>query len=137
MIGDGCIFCDIASDRSPARFLYRDASACAFLDIEPVRPGHSLVVPNEHIEDLTAELAATALEGMARAMHAAASLLRDRLSADGVSVFQSSGAAAGQSVEHLHFHLVPRFVGDARLTSNWVPSPHAIDALEKTYALLT
>lgn len=133
----GCIFCDIAGGRSRARFVYQDERACAFLDIEPVRPGHILVVPRGHITDLSSELAVEGITGMAHALHATASLLRDRLAAEGVSVFQSNGVAAGQTVQHLHFHMVPRFSGDARLTRNWAPAQDAIEALDRTHALLT
>lgn len=136
MAVDRCIFCDIAGDRSPARFVYRDETACAFLDIEPVRPGHILVVPTTHITDLMSGLATDGIAGMARALHTTAVLLRDRLAADGVSMFQSNGAAAGQTVDHLHFHMVPRFTGDGRLTSNWAPAQDALDALDRTHALL-
>lgn len=132
----GCIFCDIAGGESPARFVYQDEGACAFLDIEPVRPGHLLVVPRAHVTDLSSGLAVEGITGMAQALHTTASLLRDRLSADGVSVFQSNGVAAGQTVRHLHFHMVPRFSGDARLTSNWAPAQEAIEALDRTHALL-
>ncbi|MBC2935078.1 HIT family protein [Nocardioides sp. zg-1228] len=132
----GCIFCDIAADRSPARFVYRDESACAFLDTEPVRAGHILVIPTAHITDLMSGLATEGIAGMAQALHTTAALLRDRLAADGVSVFQSNGAASGQTVDHLHFHLVPRFSGDGRLTSNWAPAHDAMDALDRTHALL-
>lgn len=132
----GCIFCEIARGESPARFVYQDESACAFLDTEPVRPGHILVVPREHITDLSSRLAVEGITGMAQALHTTASLLSDRLSADGVSVFQSNGVAAGQTVHHVHFHMVPRFSGDARLTSNWAPAQDAIESLDRTHALL-
>lgn len=122
--------------RSPARFVYQDEGACAFLDIEPVRPGHILVVPRAHVTDLSSGLAAECITGRAHALHATASLLTDRLSAEGVSVFQSNGVAAGQTVHHLHFHMVPRFSGDARLTCNWGPAQEAIEALDRTHALL-
>ncbi len=131
-----CVSCDIACSRSPARFLYRDSSACAFLDVDPIRPGHSLVIPNAHVVDLMAEDAAAALTGMARALHVTADLLKRRLDADGISAFQSNGAAAGQTIAHLHFHLVPRHTGDARLTSNWSPSPDGAAGLEAMHELL-
>lgn len=131
-----CIFCGIAADRSAARFVYRDERACAFLDIEPVRTGHVLVIPTTHIADLMSGLATECIAGMAQALHTTAALLRDRLGADGVSVFQSNGAAAGQTVDHLHFHLVPRVLGDGRLTSNWAADPDAMDALDRTHGLL-
>ena len=132
-----CIFCDIASGRSPARFVYEDEGACAFLDIEPVRPGHLLVMPRAHITDLSSELAVKGIAEMAQTLHRATSLLMDRLSAEGVSVFQSNGSAAGQTVDHLHFHVVPRFTADARLTVNWTPAQDAIESLDRTHALLS
>lgn len=126
-----------ATSQSLARpFLYRDSSACAFLDVDPIRPGHSLVIPSAHVVDLMAEDAAAALTGMARALHVTADLLKRRLDADGISAFQSNDAAAGQTIAHLHFHLVPRHAGDARLTSNWSPSPDGAAGLEAMHELL-
>jgi histidine triad (HIT) family protein len=95
-----------------------------------------LVVPNEHVVDLMAEGSVAALTGMARALHFTADLLKKRLDADGISAFQSNGAAAGQTIAHLHFHLVPRHTGDARLTSNWSPSPDGAAGLEAMHELL-
>lgn len=137
MAADECIFCEIAADRLSARFVYRDEMSCAFLDIEPVRPGHTLVIPTAHVPDLMSGLATEGIAGTAQALHTTAVLLRDRLAADGISVFQSNGTAAGQTMDHLHFHLVPRFSGDGRLTSNWAPDRDAMDALDRTHALLT
>lgn len=134
--GSVCVFCDIVANRSPAWFLYRDSTACSFLDVEPVRAGHSLVVPNKHVVDLIDEGAATALKGMAEALQFTATLLKKRLHADGISIFQSNGAAAGQSIAHLHFHLVPRHDGDGRLTSNWSSSPADARGLKATHELL-
>lgn len=132
-----CIFCDIVEGVAPAKFLYRDDHASSFLDTEPVRRGHTLVVPHQHVVDLTTHGAASALAGMAQALHLTAGLLRSRLHADGISVFQSNGLAAGQSVEHIHVHLVPRFVGDGRLTANWSPSTEAQGDIEHVHTLLT
>jgi histidine triad (HIT) family protein len=55
-----CIFCAIVAGEAPARFVYQDDDACAFLDINPLRAGHTLVVPRLHVRDLTAEQAPTA-----------------------------------------------------------------------------
>ncbi len=112
---DVCVFCAIVSGSAPAHMLYSDATACSFLDIDPVRDGHALVVLRRHVATLADAGADVAIRDVAGALSATASMLVDRLGADGVSVFQSNCGAAGQDVEHLHFHLVPRFQGDGRL----------------------
>lgn len=108
---DGCIFCAIVEGRAPSRVVYQDDDAVAFLDINPIVEGHTLVVPRRHARDLhdcpPEDLAATA-----RAAQAVARLLVDRLGADGVNLLQASGAAAWQTVFHLHLHVLPRRLGD-------------------------
>lgn len=135
MVDEACIFCEIFYGRSPAKILYEDAAACSFLDIEPVRPGHALVVPRQHVSGIAAVGAAKAMAGMAEAIEATARLLMNGLRADGISVFQSNGAVAGQTVFHLHFHLVPRFAGDGRLTI-WAGDDDAQAQLDETYRQL-
>lgn len=88
----------------------------AFLDRAPVRRGHTLVIPRAHVRDVMAPGAARALADAAQAVHEASRLLVRGLAADGISIFQSNGAASGQDVFHLHLHLVPRRHGDGRLT---------------------
>jgi histidine triad (HIT) family protein len=134
-VDDDCIFCDISSGRLPARILYEDAAACAFLDHEPVRPGHTLVVPRQHVSGLAVAGAAIALAGAAEALEATARLLLSGIPADGISVFQSNGAVAGQTVFHMHFHLVPRVAGDGRLT-NWAGDEEAQAQLDETHRQL-
>jgi histidine triad (HIT) family protein len=114
-VDDACTFCGIAAGRVPARVVYQDDEAVAFLDIRPLRRGHTLVVPRQHIPDLTADGAATAVAAVAPALEATARILSTRLPADGISILQANGRAAGQEVFHLHFHLVPRWHGDRPL----------------------
>lgn len=101
-----CIFCRIVAGDIPSRRVYEDADAVAFLDVAPLKPGHTLVVPRRHVVDVLAD--EDALSDIGPAITATARLLRDRLGADGVNLFSSSGAAAGQEVFHLHVHVVPR-----------------------------
>jgi histidine triad (HIT) family protein len=115
-----CTFCGIVAGRVPARVLYEDDSAIAFLDIRPLRRGHTLVVPRAHVVDLAAEGAPHAVAAVGPALQQTTRLLLDRLPADGVSLLQANGPAAGQEVFHLHFHLVPRWTGDRPLT-DWTP----------------
>jgi len=109
-----CVFCAIVAGRVPASIVYRDRATLAFMDVNPVRPGHVLVIPTAHraqIWDLAeAESAAVyrPLPGLALALKAA-------MAADAVTIFSLNGKAAGQTVFHLHVHLVPVHAGDPLL----------------------
>lgn len=108
---DGCTFCDIIAGDEPAFVVSRDDDAIAFLDIFPAVPGHTLVAPIDHqagLLDMTDDETA-ALFGSVRRVTGA---VVDAVDADGVSIFQSSGAAAGQDVFHVHVHVVPRYQDD-------------------------
>ncbi|MEU0092016.1 HIT domain-containing protein [Kribbella sp. NPDC006257] len=131
-----CIFCAIIAGRAPARFIYEVDDACAFLDANPLRLGHTLVVPRRHVRDLLDEGAAEPLAAIGPALHRTALLLKDGLVADGISVLQANGAAAGQTVFHLHFHLLPRPANDVPLT-DWTPNLTARESLPETHHTLT
>jgi histidine triad (HIT) family protein len=134
-VNDFCIFCAISAGRAPARFIYQDDSACSFLDINPLRTGHALVVPRRHVRDLADEGAAEAVAAIGRALQETAVLLSTKLDAEGISVLQANGAAAGQEVFHLHFHLVPRRTGDGQLTDH-TPDEGARLTLDETHRAL-
>lgn len=114
MNGPDCIFCRIAAGEIPARQIYADDHAIAFLDQAPMHPGHSLVIPREHRVD--ALDGAGALADVAPAIEQTGALLRTRLRADGVNVFTSVGEVAGQVVFHLHVHVVPRYADNPGLS---------------------
>jgi histidine triad (HIT) family protein len=110
---EGCIFCDILEGRAEASFLFRGQTVSAFLDIQPINPGHVLIVPNQHcerFEDLAPELVSALFERAQAALIAlqATSSIR----CNGANLFLSAGSVAGQQVPHAHLHLVPRFEGD-------------------------
>lgn len=116
-----CVFCGIVSGDIPARQVYSDDQAIAFLDIQPWHVGHTLVIPRRHVEDLLAD--PEALSGIVPAINATSRLLVDRLAADGLNLVSSCGAAAGQEVLHLHVHLVPRFAHRPGVGQLFVPEP--------------
>ena len=109
---DSCLFCDIVARRKPASIVYEDEHTLAFLDIHPSARGHTLVIPKTHFENLY-ELQDG--DGLVTAMARVARSLRESLKPDGLNVLQANGRAAGQSVFHLHFHLIPRWRGDSLL----------------------
>ena len=125
----------MARGNSPAWRLYEDDGAVAFLDIAPTRRGHSLVIPKLHVQGLMADGADVALAAMATAINVAARTLVTTLHEDGLSLFQSNGEASGQEVFHLHVHLVPRHLGDGRLTV-WERDPAEAQRLAKTHAVV-
>ena len=105
-----CLFCRIVAGEIPSRRVYEDAAAVAFLDIEPYKPGHTLVVSRRHVPDALAD--AEVLASLAPAVAATGELLRERLGASGLNIVSNVGADAGQSVFHLHVHLIPRYADD-------------------------
>jgi len=107
----GCIFCAIVAGESPAAVIHEDERAMAFMDIFPLTPGHALVVPKRHSDDLLVadpeDVAAVALVAQRLARAA-----KEVLGADGINLLQSNGRVALQTVFHLHIHVLPRYVGD-------------------------
>lgn len=109
-----CVFCDVVAGAARASVAYEDDATLAVLDSRQPRVGHMLVIPKRHVEnvfDLDTETGAAI-------MHTAtvvARALRHAFSPDGVSLWQSNGAGAGQEVLHFHMHVMPRWHGDALL----------------------
>ena len=113
-----CIFCQIAAGRAPAELVARSDRALAFLTIGPLAEGHTLVVPVRHAGDLT-EISAQDTAAVWQLVHDVEGRLRAAGLAEGVSLFAMSGAAAEQSVFHLHVHVVPRRRGDGLDLTGW------------------
>jgi histidine triad (HIT) family protein len=115
-----CIFCKITRGEIPASVVLSTDDAVAFLDINPVVKGHTLVVPRSHHADLASlpePLAAhvgALLPRLCRAVQAATG-------SDGLNVVVNNGRVAGQTIDHVHWHVIPRFHDDP---VNW-PWPHS------------
>jgi len=129
-----CIFCDILSGKLASSIVYQDTACTALLDIQPVNPGHTLVIPNRHMRSLADidEETATHLFHVARRV--AAGLRRSPIRCEGVNLSLADGEAAGQEVFHVHLHVVPRFPGDGfglRFPATSASKPHRdeLDAL--------
>jgi histidine triad (HIT) family protein len=107
---DSCIFCKIAQKQVPSSLVYEDAETVAFLDIRPLNEGHTLVIPKEHyknIFDIPRELICYVHEVTKKVAQA----VEKATHADGISIIQQNGEAAGQEIFHLHVHVIPRFEG--------------------------
>lgn len=116
----GCPFCGLALRADPdAREVYRDEDVIAFFPLEPASLGHTLVVPRRHVPTIW-ELDDVLAARLAIVTVLAAHAVREAMHPDGLNVIQSNGAAATQTVMHLHVHVVPRWARDA-LGRIWPP----------------
>jgi histidine triad (HIT) family protein len=107
-----CVFCDIVAGREEADFVFRDDLVCAFMDIQPVNPGHLLVVPIVHSPYL-ADLDANVGAHMFCVGHRLAEAIRrSGVRCEGINLFLADGVAAGQEIFHAHLHVFPRYDGD-------------------------
>ena len=110
-----CIFCAIAEGEIPSFKVYEDDLVLAYLDINPCSEGHTLVIPKAHYAGLLDAPDAALGEILSRVKKVAAHI-KESLPCDGFNILQNNGPAAGQSVFHLHFHIVPRREGGEPLS---------------------
>jgi histidine triad (HIT) family protein len=112
MSEEDCIFCQIVDGDIPARVVYEDDDVLAFLDANPMAPGHALVVPKAHYETLADLPAGGEADAVFRTLHRLAPAVEAAVDADASTVAFNNGEAAGQEVPHVHGHVIPRFQGD-------------------------
>ena len=106
-----CTFCDIIRGAGEVSMCYEDTEVVAFLDVQPVNPGHVLVVPREHFESLEDIPYVLAMHLFDVAMELAP-VVKQVAGAGGLNVVVNSGAAAGQDIFHYHVHVIPRRADD-------------------------
>jgi histidine triad (HIT) family protein len=107
-----CVFCAIMARTVPSSVVYEDQGCTAFMDIQPVNPGHVLVAPNVHVDSLADLDPETGRHMFEVAQRIAQALRVSGLRCQGVNLFLADGAAAGQDVFHVHLHVIPRYRGD-------------------------
>lgn len=106
-----CIFCKIVTGEIPAQKLYEDGRVLAFLDIRPVNPGHTLVIPKKHSTNIL-DIAPEDWAAVAEVARKMAVVIHDALGADGINLGMNNREHAGQVVDHPHVHVMPRRKGD-------------------------
>jgi histidine triad (HIT) family protein len=117
-----CVFCRIVAGQIPSTRVYEDDQVLAFMDIGQVNPGHVLVAAKPHVENIYG--LDDALAGaMFRACARVAKAVQAAFAPPGMSVYQANGQPAGQTVFHLHVHLVPRWDGDGMALTWPVKNP--------------
>ena len=107
-----CIFCEILAGRSPSSIVYQDDVCTAFMDIQPINPGHVLVIPNRHAAFLSDLDENTGAHMFRVAQHLARALRDSGVRCEGVNLFLADGEAAMQEIFHVHLHVFPRYEGD-------------------------
>ncbi|MDX1504438.1 MAG: HIT family protein [Spongiibacter sp.] len=105
-----CIFCQIIAGNAPAHEIYRDDELICFLDVAPATPGHCLIVPLRHHDDIFS-MSEEEVAQIGRFARRFAPVLKQVCAADGIGVHQLNGAASGQTVFHYHCHLIPGYTG--------------------------
>jgi histidine triad (HIT) family protein len=106
-----CIFCDIATKNSEAEIVYENDKFVAFLDINPINYGHTLVIPKEHYDNFLT-IPAKELEELTKLTQYLAGAIKRGMKANGFNIISNNGVSAGQTVYHFHYHIIPRFDND-------------------------
>lgn len=108
-LDDNCIFCKIIEGKIPSYTIYEDNVVKAFLDISQTTPGHTLVIPKRHIQNIYAYNAKYAGEVFSRIPMIARAIKASNPKIKGLNILNNNGKIASQSVFHSHFHLIPRY----------------------------
>lgn len=109
---DDCIFCKIIKGEIPSYTVYEDDVVKAFLDISQVTPGHTLMVPKKHVQDIFAYDDELAQAVFARLPKVARAIKASNPNIKGMNILNNNGKVAYQSVFHSHIHLIPRYDSD-------------------------
>lgn len=122
-----CLFCAIVAGDIPARRIYEDDTAIAFLDIHPWQQGHTLVVPRRHTVDALED--DDVLAEIAPAVARVGRLLKERLGADACNILSNAGPVSGQEVLHTHVHILPRYADNPGIAGMRGPVKSDLDAV--------
>lgn len=110
---EDCIFCKIAGGELPSKTLYEDDNFKVILDLGPATRGHAILLPKEHYTNLF-EVPQDDLAEAIKLVKKMATKMKENLHADGFNLVQNNGEVAGQTVNHFHIHLIPRYKEDGQ-----------------------
>jgi len=130
-----CFFCKIANKEIPAQIIYESADATAVLDVNPRAPGHTIILPKVHAENIL-KLPDDKIEGVFKAVKETTDLLNKKLKPDGFTIGINHGRVSGQIVEHLHIHVIPRWAGDGGGSIHSVVDNQLKESLEEIVKLI-
>lgn len=134
MSAEDCIFCKMVAGQIPVTKIYEDEIVLSFLDIGPISNGHALVIPKQHFEKLH-ECPAELLGQVFTRIGKIAGAVAKAMNSDGYNLLCNNGRAAGQLIEHLHFHVVPRKTGDG-VFNRWPSFKYENGKIEEIAAII-
>ena len=126
---NNCLFCKITNGEAPSYKVYEDEDILAFLDINPVNIGHTLVIPKKHYENLY-ETPNEVLGKLISTVKKLSINIKEKLNADGINIMMNNDSSAGQVIFHTHIHIVPRFREDR--FKHWKGEPYKEREAEET-----
>ncbi|MCI5723798.1 MAG: HIT family protein [Erysipelotrichaceae bacterium] len=127
-----CVFCDIITHQIPSKVVYEDDNVLAILDISQVTYGHTIVMPKKHVENII-EADSETIQQCASVVSTLAKQIVKNTKAAGCNVLNNCGEVAGQTVQHLHFHIIPRYSKDDACKFTFEKSkPQDLDEVLKT-----
>ncbi len=106
-----CIFCKLAGGQIPTNSIYEDDDFKVVMDLSPASKGHCIILPKTHAKNLL-ELPDEYCQKILLVAKKCCKVLKEVLHCDGINVLQNNGKVAGQTIFHLHIHLIPRYEGD-------------------------
>ncbi|HEV2803045.1 MAG TPA: HIT family protein [Pyrinomonadaceae bacterium] len=119
-----CIFCKIIAREEPASIVYEDETVISLLTINPVNPGHLMVIPKKHVVYMSEMDEDTGMHLFKIALRMQQAIRSSGVRCEGINLFLADGKAAFQSVFHLHLHVFPRFKGDLfKINADWSVRP--------------
>lgn len=127
MKDNACIFCKIANGEIPSATVYKDGDFRVILDMGPASKGHALILPKSHFKDLCEADPALSAKILPLAGKIGKAM-KQGLGASGFNVVQNNGSSAGQTVFHLHVHVIPRYEGGPAMIG-WTPGKAEKDEL--------
>lgn len=127
-----CIFCDIIDGKIPSSKVYEDDDVLAILDVSQVTYGHTLVMPKKHIENIL-EADENTIVKCSKVISSLSKQIIHNTGAVGCNILNNCGEVAGQTVHHLHFHIIPRYSENdcVSFTFNESPKQDLNEVLEK------
>ncbi|MBD3312050.1 HIT domain-containing protein [archaeon] len=131
-----CVFCKIVAGEVPSYKVYEDDEVLAFLDVNPVNPGHLLVVPKAHYKTIT-DMPKDLYEEIAEKVWELSLKMQKALDPDGMNIVQNNNEHAGQLVPHYHVHVIPRYSGDSdRYIEEWKTKDLSKEEMKEVQAKL-
>ena len=109
-MAESCSFCKIVRNEIPRSCVYEDKEVMAIMDMRPINEGHILVIPKKHYENIY-DIPEREVAALFKIVKKIAHAVKKGVNAEGVTIVQNNGKAAGQVVFHLHVHIIPRYEG--------------------------